>query len=361
MRLAETAFQKILLEIKPEIPFTLGITDADGQVVSCTEPARIGTRMPEAIAFFGSGRDAGTFAEYTFRKLDCGGINHAIFAGHTGAAASIACGMAAITIEKNKLFFSERNQRTAFVKKVLLENVLPEWAHARAREMRIRSDVPRAVFLVRTSDRQDATVIELLQRMFPNEARDFVVTISETEVALVKELQQAEGDEAARIARQIDSAVAEELGLRHTVGVSTVAERFPEIACALQEAQTAASICRIFSNELTVAHFESLGIGRLIYQLPAGQCEMFLSEVFRGDAANVLDPETLFTVQVFFENNLNISEAARRLFIHRNTLVYRLEKIKKLTGLDLRKFDHAIVFQIALMVKKQLEVSQERS
>ena len=93
-----------MLEIKPEIPFTLGITDADGQVVSCTEPARIGTRMPEAIAFFGSGRDAGTFAEYTFRKLDCGGVNHAIFAGHTGAAASIACGMAAITIEKSKLF-----------------------------------------------------------------------------------------------------------------------------------------------------------------------------------------------------------------------------------------------------------------
>ena len=113
-------------------------------------------------------------------------------------------------------------------------------------------------------------------------------------------------------------------------------------------------VSKVFDTEKQIIRYDNLGIARLIYQLPTTVCEMFLREVFKQGSIESLDQETLFTIQRFFENNLNVSETARKLFVHRNTLVYRLEKIKKLTGLDLREFDDAITFKVALMVKKYL-------
>ena len=116
----------------------------------------------------------------------------------------------------------------------------------------------------------------------------------------------------------------------------------------------AIEVGKVFENDKMIVHYDNLGIGRLIYQLPTTLCEMYLNEVFKKNSIDSLDQETLYTINKFFENNLNVSETSRKLFVHRNTLVYRLEKIKKLTGLDLREFDHAIVFKVALMVKKYL-------
>ena len=359
----ETLFQKILLEVKPELPFTLGVVDAKGRVVSCTEMCMVGNHIPAAVTFFNCGKEVGEFTGYTFRKLSpnhCGGAEHAVFAGETGGSAAIACGITAIAIEKAKLLPSdENNDRISFIKRLLFENILPEQVYAKAREMRIKDDVPRAAFLVRTEERRDGDLLELLKKVGPNGQKDFVIAMCDTEVVLIKELSQADGDEAVKIARQIDTAITEELRLQHTIGVSTIVGHLMDIAHAFREAQTAVSVSRVFSEELTIAYFESLWIGRLIYQLPTELCEMFLSEIFRDGSIHVLDAETLFTVHAFFENNLNVSETARKLFIHRNTLVYRLDKIKKLTGLDLREFDHAFVFQVALMVKKHLDAAKE--
>ena len=134
-----------------------------------------------------------------------------------------------------------------------------------------------------------------------------------------------------------------------------MANQLKDVARSFKEAQISVDIGRVFDEDLTVMNFENLGIGRLIYQLPTTLCEMFLSEVFKKGSIESLDEETLFTIQKFFENNLNVSETSRKLFVHRNTLVYRLEKIKKITGLDLREFDNAIVLKVALMVKKYLK------
>lgn len=352
----ENVFQKILSELKPELPFLLGIADGDGRVVACTEPSRIAGNLPEAVAFFGAQRDAGAFGNYTFRRLNRNVTeNYAVFAEQTGDAARLACGITALAIEKSKALFNTPDQRSTFIKKILLENVSPEWIHARAREMRIRSDALRAVFLVRARERWEATGIALLQQMFPNEARDFVVSISDNEVAIVKEIHSSENSEALLLAKQISSTISDSLNLHHTVGVSNIVLHLSDLPRALEEAQCAVSIGRVFGSEPSVIHFEELGIGRLICQLPPELCQRFLSEVFHNGAEDVLDAETLSTVQALFESSLNVSEAARRLFIHRNTLVYRLEKIKKFTGLDLREFDHAVVFQIALMIKRRLE------
>ncbi|MBR5124580.1 MAG: helix-turn-helix domain-containing protein, partial [Clostridia bacterium] len=145
-----------------------------------------------------------------------------------------------------------------------------------------------------------------------------------------------------------------ELNLRCVIGIGTTAKHLRVLADKYKEAQVAIEVGKVFDTEKSVIHYDNLGIGRLIYQLPTTLCEMFLQEVFKKGSLESLDRETLMTIQCFFENNLNVSETSRKLFVHRNTLVYRLEKIRKLTGLDLREFEHAITFKVALMVKKYL-------
>jgi len=199
----------------------------------------------------------------------------------------------------------------------------------------------------------------MLSGMFPDKQQDFVLSINETDIAIVKQI--APGTEKAELlqtAQTIEQTLRSELFVKTVIGISTVAGHLRELADAYKEAQVAIEVGKVFETEKTIINYENLGIGRLIYQLPTTLCEIFLSEVFKKNSIDTLDQETLFTINKFFENNLNVSETSRKLFVHRNTLVYRLEKIKKLTGLDLREFDDAIIFKVALMVKKYL-VSRE--
>ena len=156
------------------------------------------------------------------------------------------------------------------------------------------------------------------------------------------------------MARSIVDTLSGEFYTRATVGIGTAVVGVKDLARSFKEAQVALEVGKVFDTDKVIVSYDNLGIARLIYQLPTTLCETFLREVFKRGSIESLDQETLFTIQKFFENNLNVSETSRKLFVHRNTLVYRLEKIKKLTGLDLREFDHAIVFKIALMVKKYL-------
>ena len=162
------------------------------------------------------------------------------------------------------------------------------------------------------------------------------------------------------MARQMEKKLKSELAVKAVIGFGTVAEHLRSLADSYKEAQTAIDVGKVFDTEKSIINYENLGIGRLIYQLPTTLCDIFLSEVFKKNSIDSLDQETLFTINKFFENNLNVSETSRKLFVHRNTLVYRLEKIKKLTGLDLRQFDHAIVFKVALMVRKYLSSRDAR-
>jgi len=138
------------------------------------------------------------------------------------------------------------------------------------------------------------------------------------------------------------------------VGIGTAVNDLKFVSRSFKEAKMALEVGKIFEMTSLVINYETLGIGRLIYQLPMSLCRMFVNEVLRGEDADDFDEETLITVDKFFENNLNVSETARKLYIHRNTLVYRLDKLQKQTGLDLRNFDDAITFKITLMVGKYM-------
>ena len=197
--------------------------------------------------------------------------------------------------------------------------------------------------------------------MFPDKANDYVLRIDERDAVVVKEFrEEPDKDEIMMIAQNIFDTLGAEAMITPLVGISTVAEKIQDLSQAYREARIALEVGKVFDTEKDIISYDNLGIGRLIYQLPTTLCELFLNEVFKKESINVLDSETIYTIQKFFENNLNVSETSRKLFVHRNTLVYRLDKIKKLTGLDLREFDDAIIFKVAMMVNKYLSSQPTR-
>jgi carbohydrate diacid regulator len=362
--MSNSVFQSVIVQLKEISDRVFGVIDTDGCVVSSTDVALLGERWPDAaLKVAGNTETAVTFGQKTFRGIvsSTGVLEYAVFCSGDDEQARTYCSLAYICLNDAKVFYEEKHDRGTFVKNIIMDNILPGDIYIRAKELHFATDAPRAVFLVRQLGRCDVATVDVLSGMFTDKMQDFVISINETDIAVVKQLTgNPEAEELERIARSIEDTLRNELFVKTVIGIGTVATHLRELADAYKEAQTAIDVGKVFDTEKSIINYENLGIGRLIYQLPTTLCEIFLSEVFKKSSIDALDQETLFTINKFFENNLNVSETSRKLFVHRNTLVYRLEKIKKLTGLDLRQFDHAIVFKVALMVRKYLSSREGR-
>ena len=351
-------FQSIILQMKEATDRTLGVLDNAGTIISCNELSLIGKKRELAVSEINMQPDVMLRIEgYTYRVLSTFGshFDYAVFIqGEDETAASLVT-MASIALNGAKQMHDEKHDKSTFIKNIILDNILPGDIYVRGRELHFPTDIPFATFLIHQEEKTDLAVIDLLQNMFPDRQHEFIISISESDVALIKEVKRGvDIKELTEIARNIEETISSELYLKTTIGIGTVAGTLRDLPGSFKAAQVAIEVGKVFDDEKTIVAYENLGIGRLIYQLPTTLCEMFLSEVFRKNTIDSLDSETIYTINKFFENNLNVSETSRKLFVHRNTLVYRLEKIKKLTGLDLREFDHAIIFKVALMVRKYL-------
>ena len=334
-------FQGIINQMRDATDRIIGVVDESGTVISCSELGLIGEIRKGVIA-------AGVFNgaqicvdSCTYKAFgDSVHPEYAVFVDGTDQ------------IKKNN---DEKFDRSNFVKNVILDNILPGDIYIKSRELRFNNDATRVVFLIRVTKSNDVSVFDVIQNFFPDKTKDFVININETDIALIKEVRpNVDGKDLEKLAQSICDTLSTEFYCNAIVGIGTCVTGIKELARSFKEAQVALEVGKVFDTERSIISYENLGIARLIYQLPTTLCDMFLKEVFKKGSIDSLDQETLFTIQKFFENNLNVSETSRKLFVHRNTLVYRLEKIKKLTGLDLRDFDDAIVFKVALMVNKYL-------
>jgi carbohydrate diacid regulator len=210
--------------------------------------------------------------------------------------------------------------------------------------------------LIKVDKEKDLYVNDVIQSIFPNRAKDFVIVMDDSCIALVREIRPGKNNnEIENTAKNIIDTLGTELMVKAYVGIGTMVDNIRDIERSYKEAAAALTIGNVFDMDKAIISYDSLGIGRLIYQLPLEVCRIYLEEVFREGSFEAFDDETIHTVQKFFENDLNISETSRQLYVHRNTLVYRLDKIEKLTGLNLTRFDDAIVFKIAMLVKKFLD------
>ena len=356
--MANSVFQSVIVQLKEVADRVVGVLDNEGVVISCTDVTLLGERWGDAaLRVSGSPESVVTFGQRSFRAIlgSTGGVEYAVFCDGDDDQAKLCCNLAYIALGDAKNFYEEKHDRGTFVKNIIMDNILPSDIYIRAKELRFATYAPRAVFLVRQLGHGDVATVDVLSNMFSDKLQDFVLSINESDIAVVKQLpNEASPAELEKIARSIEDTLKNELFIKTVIGIGTVAMHLRELADAYKEAQTAIEVGKVFDTEKSISSYENLGIGRLIYQLPTTLCDIFLTEVFKKNSIDSLDQETLFTINKFFENNLNVSETSRKLFVHRNTLVYRLEKIKKLTGLDLRQFDHAIVFKVALMVRKYL-------
>ena len=347
-------FQGIIQQMKESIDRVFGIIDENSTVIACSELGRIGETV-EGISL--SGNDISVLNGYTYKSLGMTqSANYTAFVEGDDILASKYVGMLAVCFANIKFYYDEKYDRSNFIKNVILDNILPGDIYIKARELYFNSDVMRTVILIRATEHHDISVYDIVQNLFPDKTKDFVIAINETDIALVKETKPGiDPKTIEKLAATIADTMSGEFYVHAVIGIGTTVDNLKDLARSFKEAQTALEVGKVFDNEKTIVSYDNLGIARLIYQLPTTLCETFLKEVFKLGSIETLDQETLFTIQRFFENNLNVSETSRKLFVHRNTLVYRLEKIKKITGLDLREFDHAIIFKIALMVNKYLK------
>lgn len=349
-------FQGVVHQMRDTIGRVIGVIDENSTIVACSELSRIETNSDFFTIELGDSHDVFIRDGYTYKPF---GVHvkpdYAVFIEGTDDQAAKYASILAISLSRIKQYYDEKYDRNNFVKNIILDNVLPGDITLKARELHFNADISRVVFLISIVSANEVSAYDVIQNLFPDKNKDFVFNITETEIVLVKEIKAGiDNKDLEKLARSISDTLSGEFFTKVNVGIGTPVTGIKDLARSFKEAQIAIEVGKVFDTDKTIVSYDNLGIARLIYHLPTTLCETFLKEVFKKGSIESLDHETLFTIQRFFENNLNVSETSRKLFVHRNTLVYRLDKIKKLTGLDLREFDHAIIFKIALMVKKYL-------
>ncbi|MDR3120856.1 MAG: helix-turn-helix domain-containing protein [Clostridiales bacterium] len=334
-----------------------GLADDAGVVLSCTDGKVFESVEPVIDAFLESEdlwHAEGGIAYHKVVVRDK--PEYVIFISDAGEQTERYLELAAISVLNIKLYYEEKYDKNSFIKQIILDNILPGDISIRAKELHISARALRVALIIRLEKDQEIYSHEIVQNLFPDRLKDFVIVIDDENTALIKELKGGEDTrEINQIAKNIIDTLNTESMIKAKIGVGTPVEMISEIGRSFKEAQTALLVGGIFESDKSVINYNSLGLGRLIYQLPETLCKLFLDEVFAKGAYESLDNETILTIQKFFENNLNVSETSRLLYVHRNTLVYRLDKIQKITGLDLRNFDDAIIFKVSMLVKKYLD------
>ncbi|MBE5873657.1 MAG: PucR family transcriptional regulator [Lachnospiraceae bacterium] len=343
--------QTSLDELRAITKVDLCVYDLSGMMIASTmDKCDITSEL--ITTFANSPADSQVIGAHHLLKIsDEGELLYILVARGLGDDAYMVGKIAVCQIHNLAIAYKERFDRNNFFQNLLLDNLLLVDIYNRAKKLHIETTVPRVVYLIETHMERDSIVTELLKGMFSNQAGDYITSVDESSVILIKSL---DGDSSAenmeKVAQTIVDMLNAEAMANVRVAYGTVVQELKDVSKSYKEAKMALDVGKIFYVEKNVAAYSTLGIGRLIYQLPINLCKIFIDEIFGDNVPTDLDEETLNTLNKFFENNLNVSETSRQLFVHRNTLVYRIEKIQKSTGLDLRSFDDALTFKIALMV-----------
>lgn len=348
--LSNHKLQVTLEEIKEISRIDLALYSDKGKLLASTYEGE--EDMEEAIRFFADSMAESQMLSgcHFFKVLIENELEYILLAKATSEEAYMIGRLAVCQIRNMVSAYREQFDRNSFMQNVVLGNMLVVDMYNKAKKLHIEP-AQRVVFIIEVSGKKDGIVMETVKNLFVSTTRDFVTEVDEKSVILVKDVRDMpEDDGLVELAKMLVDNLHTEAMVKVRVGFGNRVDLLQDIARSYQEAKMALEVGSIFYVENDTVSYSKLGIGRLIYQLPASLCEMFLKEVFGEKVPEGFDEETTVTIQKFFENNLNISETARQLYVHRNTLVYRLERIEKMLGLDIRTFEDAMLFKIALMV-----------
>lgn len=334
----------------------LCVFDPEGEVAATTFDCKeIKTLLIKN--FVESPADSQVIGTYHLLKItDEGELVYVLVARGSSDDTYVIGKIAVSQIEQLIVAYKERFDRNNFFQNLILDNLLLVDVYNRAKKLHVEVAVPRVVLIIETKAEKDNSAAELLAGMFSPQSGDFITAVDESNIILIKSLEHGEGyEEIEKTAHTIVDMMNTEVMLNVRVAYGTIVPELKDVSKSYKEANMALDVGKIFYMEKKVIAYGSLGIGRLIYQLPVNLCRIFMEEIFGKEGLVDFDEETLTTVNKFFENNLNVSETSRQLFVHRNTLVYRIEKLEKSTGLDVRTFDDALTFKIAMMVANYMK------
>lgn len=331
------------------------IIDTEGNVLASTFP-EADSYTGSVLTFIDSPADSQVIQGFQFFKVfDENQLEYILLLNGGSEDAYMIGKIAVFQIQNLLVAYKERFDKDNFIKNLLLDNLLLVDIYNRAKKLHIQTEVRRSVFIIETSHEKDSSSLESVRALFGTKSRDFITAVDEKNIIVVKELGENEGyAEMYKTARVIKDLLAGKGEDKAHIAYGTIVNEIKEVSRSYKEARMALDVGKIFFDDKDIIAYSTLGIGRLIYQLPIPLCKMFIREIFDGKSPDDFDEETLVTINKFFENSLNVSETSRQLYIHRNTLVYRLDKLQKSTGLDLRVFEDAITFKIALMVVKYM-------
>ena len=334
----------------------LCVCDVEGKVLASTFE-RAEDYESSVLAFAASPADSQVISGYQFFKVfDEHQLEYILLAKGGSDDVYMVGKLAAFQIQNLLVAYKERFDKDNFIKNLLLDNLLLVDIYNRAKKLHIETNVKRVVFLIETKNEKDVNALETVRSLFSTKTKDFITAVDEKNIIIVKELEGTDGHaELEKYAQHMQTLLKNNGEEDVLIAYGTIVNDIKEVSKSYKEAKLALDVGKIFFGEKNVIAYSTLGIGRLIYQLPIPLCKMFIREIFEGKSPDDFDEETLTTIYKFFENNLNVSETSRQLYIHRNTLVYRLDKLQKSTGLDLRVFEDAITFKIALMVVKYMK------
>lgn len=343
--------QTCIDELKTITKVDLCVYDTNGSLISGTMDM-VDVSMQLIAGFVASPADSQVIgAHHLLKVLDEGELLYVLVARGLSDDVYMVGKIAVCQLQHLIVAYKERFDRNNFFQNLILDNLLLVDIYNRAKKLHIEVSTPRAVFLVETKTDKDSFVAEMLKELFSPQSGDYITAVDETSVILIKSLEEDYTSESLeKIALTIQDMLNAEAMMSVKVAYGTVVQELKDVSKSYKEAKMALDVGKIFYVEKNVIAYSTLGIGRLIYQLPVNLCRIFIKEIFGDNIPEELDEEMLSTVNKFFENNLNVSETSRQLFVHRNTLVYRIEKLQKSTGLDIRTFDDALTFKIALMV-----------
>ncbi len=336
------------------------VLDVNGNVLVSTFTGKSDYRE-EALAFIESPADSQTIMGNQFFKIYNDQQVHYVLIVLGDDESTYTVGrLAAFQLQSMLVAYKERFDKDNFIKNLLMDNLLFMDVFSKAKKLHIEVEAKRVVYVIETEKEHDTAAMDKVKLLFPDKSRDFITTIDEKNIVVVKRLEDKEDYESLKkTAKKLNVGLGGGKTNVH-IAYGTIVKDLRDVSRSYKEARMALDVGRIFFDDKVVVAYNTLGIGRLIYQLPLPLCKMFISEIFQDRSPDDFDEETLMTIYKFFENNLNVSETARQLFIHRNTLVYRLDKLKKLTGLDLHSFEDAITFKIALMVAKYMKYMESQ-
>ena len=334
----------------------LCILDMEGQILASTEKEPEDCSA-EVAAFITSPADSQVVHGYQFFKVfDENQLEYILLAKGSSDDVYMVGKVASFQIQNLLVAYKERFDKDNFIKNLLLDNLLLVDIYNRAKKLHIETNVKRVVFLIETKNEKDVNALETVRSLFSTKTKDFITAVDEKNIILVREVKPGETyEELEKTANTILDMLNTEAMSKVHIAFGTIVNEIKDVSRSYKEAKMALDVGKIFYSGKNVVAYSNLGIGRLIYQLPLPLCRMFIKEIFDGKNPDEFDEETLTTINKFFENSLNVSETSRQLYIHRNTLVYRLDKLQKSTGLDLRIFEDAITFKIALMVVKYMK------